>query len=79
MRPWGWVVGKEPGHPVRMSDARHAGEGVLGWAHTFRWPSPGRSEDDTTKVRLSAAALAMLLGGLDPAGVRLRSWMRLNE
>jgi hypothetical protein len=35
VRPWGWVIGKEPGHPVRMSDARHAGEGVLGWAHTF--------------------------------------------
>ena len=45
----------------------------------FRWPSPGRSEDDATKVRLSAAALAMLLGGLDPVGVRLRRWMRLNE
>ena len=34
MRPWAWVVGKEPDHPVRMSDALHAGEGVLGWAHT---------------------------------------------
>jgi len=45
----------------------------------FRWPSAGRCEDDATKVRLSAAALAMLLGGLDPAGVRLRRWMRLNE
>ena len=45
----------------------------------FRWPSPGQSEADTAKVRLSAAALAMLLGGLDPAGVRVRSWMRLNE
>jgi len=45
----------------------------------FRWPSPGQSEDDAAKVRLSAAALAMLLGGLDPAGVRLRGWMRQNE
>lgn len=45
----------------------------------FRWPSPGQGERDTSKVRLSAAALAMLLGGLDPAGVQKRKWMRLNE
>ena len=36
MLPWAWAVEKEPDHPVRMSDARHAGEGVLGWAHTVK-------------------------------------------
>ena len=45
----------------------------------FRWPSLGQSEDEATKAGLSAAGLAMLLGGLDPAGVRLRRWMRQNE
>ncbi len=36
MLPWAWAVEKEPDHPVRMSNARHAGEGVLGWAHTIK-------------------------------------------
>ena len=45
----------------------------------FLWPEAGQGGAGASKVRLSAAALAMLLGGLDPVGVRLRRWMRENE
>jgi transposase len=39
----------------------------------FRWPTADLCEADaTTKMRLSTAALAMLLGGLDPVSVHLR-------
>ena len=46
----------------------------------FRWPSAELCEaGPTTKMRLSAAALAMLLGGLDPVSVRARRWIRQND
>lgn len=41
-----------------------------------RWPSTGQCEGDTTKMRLSAAAMAMRLGGPDPAGVQKRIALR---
>ncbi len=42
---------------------------------TFRWPSP---EPGTSRVRLSAEELALLLGGLDwPQAARRNWWRRL--
>ena len=42
---------------------------------TFRWPSP---EPGTSRVRLSAEELALLLGGLDwPQAARRAWWRRL--
>ena len=45
----------------------------------FSWPAPSQEDLSFGKVRLSAAALAMLLGGLDFAQVRRKAWRRENE
>jgi transposase len=39
----------------------------------FRWPEPGQEE---TTIALSHEELALLLGGIDLAGVRRRRWHR---
>ena len=44
----------------------------------FSWPSPPQDLQGG-KVRLTAAGLAMLLGGLDFAQARLKDWRRENE
>ena len=44
----------------------------------FSWPSP-HQDLHGGKVRLTAAALAMLLGGLDFAQARLKDWRLENE
>ena len=44
----------------------------------FSWPSPPQDLQGG-KVRLTAAGLAMLLGGLDFAQARLKDWKRENE
>jgi transposase len=44
----------------------------------FSWPSP-HQDPQGGKVRLTAAGLAMLLGGLDFAQARLKDWRRENE
>ncbi|MDB6172927.1 MAG: Orf2 family protein [Chthoniobacteraceae bacterium] len=43
----------------------------------FKWPVP--DEPAQGKVRLSAAELAMLLGGIDLKGTKERKWFRKNE
>ena len=43
----------------------------------FSWPAPQDSERG--KVRLSAAALAMLLGGIDLGRAKIKNWRRENE
>lgn len=44
----------------------------------FTWPSP-RDPTDDSKVRLSAASLAMLLGGMDLSRAKAKAWLRENE
>ena len=45
----------------------------------FSWPSCQGEASSGGKVRLSAAAFGMLLGGLDFAGAKLKEWRRENE
>ena len=45
----------------------------------FSWPAPRGEALSGGKVRLTAAALAMLLGGIDFARVRLKNWRREGE
>jgi transposase len=43
----------------------------------FTWPSP--QDAASGKVRLSAARLAMLLGGIDLGRAKGKAWLRENE
>jgi transposase len=43
----------------------------------FTWPSP--QDPAGGKVRLSAAGLAMLLGGIDLGRAKGKAWLRENE
>jgi transposase len=43
----------------------------------FTWPSP--QDPAGGKVRLSAARLAMLLGGIDLGRAKSKAWLRENE
>jgi transposase len=43
----------------------------------FTWPSP--QDPASGKVRLSAARLAMLLGGIDLGHAKAKAWLRENE
>lgn len=42
----------------------------------FTWPGP---QTPAGKVRLTAAAFAMLLGGIDMERTKAKAWMRENE
>jgi len=45
----------------------------------FNWPSCRDSDAPYGKIRLSAAELSMLLGGLDFSLSKKRNWWRKNE
>ena len=78
-------------HPLVFSNAQHNRLKILYWDGTglwvctkrlekrrFSWPPP-QQDLSGGKVRLTAAALAMLLGGLDLARASRKDWRRENE